>query len=145
MIGRTGGLEEQMGTQYKTNISDRKWIAYDIPGNIGWIAYLVCVVKMIREKRDAYHIAALLPAGIMLIGVAELISERIVGLDRILSGRRLFRGFGALTAGGLLGLPIAAAGFRKNRKRAWIMLAGSVLCSVFAGLLLAGYRKMEKE
>ena len=136
-------MGKQIGRQYKTNISDRKWIAYDIPGNIGWITYLVCAVKMIHEKRDALHIASVLPAGLMLIGVGELISERIEGPDRILSGRRLFRGFGALTVGGLLGIPIAAADFRKNRKRAAIMLAGSVLCNVFAGLLLTGYRKME--
>lgn len=77
----------------------------------------------------------------MLVGVGELISERIAGLDRILSGKRLFRGFGALTAGGLLGIPMAVAGFKKNKKRAVVMLAGSTLCAVFAGLLLAGYRK----
>ena len=41
----------------------------------------------------------------MLTGVVELISERIHGLDRVLSGKRLFRGFGALTAGVLLGIP----------------------------------------
>lgn len=77
----------------------------------------------------------------MLIGVGELISERIAGLDRILSGKRLFRGFGALTAGGLLGIPIAVAGFRKNKKRAAAMLAGSALCAVFTGPLFAGYKK----
>jgi hypothetical protein len=77
----------------------------------------------------------------MLAGVVELISERIHGLDRVLSGKRLFRGFGALTAGGLLGIPIALFGLKKNKKRAAIMLAGSVLCAFFAGLLIAGYKK----
>ncbi len=126
---------------YHTEISDARWIAYDIPGNIGWIAWLVCTAKSLREKRDLHSIAATVPAVFMLVGVFELINERIYGLDRVLSGKRLFRGFGALTAGGLLGIPIAICGFRKNKKRAGIMLAGSLFCAVFAGLLFAGYKK----
>ena len=130
-----------MNSQYKTTISDARWIAYDIPGNIGWIIWLVCVSRGLREKRDAYSIASALPGILMLVGVGELISERVAGLDRILSGKRLFRGFGALTVGGLLGIPMAVAGFKKNKKRAAAMLAGSTLCAVFAGLLLAGYKR----
>ena len=126
---------------YRTTISDKRWIAYDIPGNIGWITWLVCAVRGLREKRDIHSLAALVPAVLMLTGVVELISERIHGLDRVLSGKRLFRGFGALTAGGMLGIPIALFGLKKNKKRAAIMLAGSVLCAFFAGLLLAGYKK----
>ena len=126
---------------YRTTISDKRWIAYDIPGNIGWITWLVCAERGLREKRDIHSLAALVPAVLMLTGVVELISERIQGLDRVLSGKRLFRGFGALTAGGLLGIPIALFGLKKNKKRAAIMLAGSVLCAFFAGLLLAGYKK----
>ena len=130
-----------MNTLYKTEISDVRWMAYDIPGNIGWIAYLVCVFRALREKRDAYNFASAFPGVLMLIGVGELISERIAGLDRILSEKRLYRGFGALTAGGLLGIPMAIAGFRRNKKRDAAMPAGSVLCTTFAGLLFAGYKK----
>ena len=107
---------EEVKEQYKTAISDARWIAYDIPGNAGWIAYLVCVFLGLR-------------------------SERIAGLDRVFSGKRLFRGFGALTAGGLLGIPMAILGLKRSKKRAAAMLAGSTLCAVFAGLLLAEYRK----
>ena len=131
---------ETMDT-YRTTISDKRWIAYDVPGNIGWITWLVCAVRGLREKRDIHSLAALVPAVLMLTGVVELISERIHGLDRVLSGKRLFRGFGALTAGGMLGIPIALFGLKKNKKRAAVMLAGSVLCAFFAGLLLAGYKK----
>lgn len=130
-----------MNDSYKTIISDARWIAYDIPGNIGWIAYLYCVFRGLRKKRDAYNIVSALPGILMLIGVAELISERIAGLDRVLSGKRLFRGFGALTLGGFLGIPMAFAGLRRNKKRAAAMLAGSALCAFFAGLLFAGYKK----
>lgn len=130
-----------MKTQYRTTISDGWWIAYDIPGNIGWIGYLVCAVKCLRENRDAHSFAVAVPAGIMLIGVGELISERVAGLDRVLSGKRLFRGFGALTAGGILGILTAISEFRRNRKRGKVMMSGSALCALFAGLLFAGYKK----
>ena len=46
-----------------------------------------------------------------------------------------------ITAGGLLGIPIALTGLKKNKKRAAAMLAGSALCAFFAGLLFAGYKK----
>ena len=56
-----------MNSQYKTTISDARWIAYDIPGNIGWIIWLVCVSRGLREKRDAYSIASALPGILMLL------------------------------------------------------------------------------
>lgn len=130
-----------MNTEYRTKISDKQWIAYDIPGNIGWITWLVCTVRGLREKRDLHSIAAMVPAVLMVTGVVELISERIHGLDRILSGKRLFRGFGVLTAGGLLGIPIALFGLKRNKKRAAAMLTGSAFCAFFAGLMLVGYKK----
>ena len=130
-----------MNTEYRTTISDKQWIAYDIPGNIGWVTWIVCAGREIREKRDLRSIIAAVPAVLMLTGVFELVSERLRGLDRVLSGKRLFRGFGALMAGGLLGVPIAVLGLRNNKKRSTVMLTGSVLCAVFAGLLFAGYRK----
>jgi len=49
---------EEVKEQYKTAISDARWIAYDIPGNVGWIAYLVCVFLGLREKKDSYNIAS---------------------------------------------------------------------------------------
>ena len=128
--------------KYKTTISDARWLAYDIPGNIGWITYLVCAVKGLQEKAGIRSLAAAIPAGLMLAGVMELISERIAGLDRVLPKKRLIRGFGALTAGGILGIPASMAGFKKKPKRTLAMLGGSVSCAVFAGLLLKGYKKL---
>ena len=130
-----------MTANYRTTISDKRWIAYDIPGNIGWITWLMCTVKEIREKGVLRSITAIVPAVFMLIGVCELISERIAGLDRVLPGERLFRGFGALMAGGLLGIPVSVSEFRKDRKRSRIMLTASLLCAVFAGLLFVEYKK----
>jgi len=33
-----------MNRLYETKISDKRWYLYDIPGNVGWIAYIVCVI-----------------------------------------------------------------------------------------------------
>ena len=78
----------------------------------------------------------------MLIGIIELISERIAKLDRLLPRKRLLRGFGSLTLGGILGAVISIIGVITVHCDYW-MLLGSVLCAVFAGLLYKGYRKVE--
>ena len=128
---------------YETRISDERWWAYDIPGNAGWIAYLACLFHSLRRGLNTFNMAALLPGGLMLLGVGELISERIAGLDRVLPKRRLLRGFGALTMGGIGGIVVSALGLaaQKEKKNPAVMLIGSVLCAVFAGLCWQGYKK----
>ena len=130
-------------TIYETKISDARWWAYDIPGNAGWIAYLACLFQSLKRGLNTFNNAALLPGGLMGLGVGELISERIAGLDRVLPRRRLLRGFGALTLGGIGGMVVSAfeLATQKEKKIPAIMLAGSVLCAVFAGLCWQGYRK----
>ena len=127
---------------YETKISDGRWWAYDIPGNAGWIVYFVCVVRLIRHGLHGFTIITLIPAALMLLGILELISERIAKLERILPQKRLIRGFGALMLGGFLGVAVSIAGLIVG-KCSWWMLSGSVLCAVFAGLLYTGYRKAE--
>ena len=75
----------------------------------------------------------------------ELISERIAKLDRILPKERLYRGFGALTLGGIAGIPVSIIGLivRSNGNLPLWMLIGAVLCAVFAGLCFKGYRKQK--
>ena len=128
---------------YESKISDARWWAYDIPGNAGWIAYLACLFQSLKRGLNTFNIAALLPGGLMGLGVGELISERIAGLDRVLPKRRLLRGFGALTTGGIGGMIVSAFGLatQKEKKHPAIMLAGSVLCALFAGLCWQGYKK----
>ena len=130
-------------TTYETKISDARWWAYDIPGNAGWIAYLACLFQSLKRGLSTFNIAALLPGGLMGLGVGELISERIAGLDRVLPKRRLLLGFGALTAGGIGGMLVSVIGLatQKEKKNPAIMLMGSVLCAVFAGLCWQGYKK----
>ncbi len=135
-----------MKDMYETKISDARWIAYDIPGNIGWTLYIVCLVLCFRNGMDIFSVVAAIPAILMLIAIAELVSERIAGLDRTLPKIRLYRGFGVLTLGGLAGILISVVGLfiYSDKILMVLMLAGSVLCAVFAELILAGYKKQQK-
>jgi hypothetical protein len=132
-----------MNDEYEMQISDARWWSYDIPGNIGWIIWIVCAVKNLKKKVDTFSILSAIPCVLMMIGVLELICERIKGLGRILPRKRVVRGFGALTVGGALGIPVSLAGIVKTEEKnryTW-MLVGAVLCSVFAGLCFRGYKK----
>ena len=136
-----------MNEIYETKITTARWMAYDIPGNIGWIMYFKGIYNLFSDEIIKEHkfalILLIIPAILMLIGIIELISERILKLDRILTGIRLWRGFGALTIGGILGilLSIFTANINISIKNFLIMLIGSFLCSIFAGLILIGFKK----
>lgn len=132
-----------MNEMYETKISDIRWLAYDIPGNIGWIIYMICLVLCCKDGLSVFAVTIVIPAVLMLIGVAELVSERIVRLDRVLPKIRLYRGFGALTLGGIIGVINFVIGLviYSDKILMILMFAGSVLCAVFAGLCFAGYKK----
>ena len=132
-----------MNELYESDISTARWIAYDLPGNAGWITWIVCMVLCLKERVTVFAVLALIPAILMLIGVAELVSERIARLDRVLPRRRLLRGFGTLTLGGILGVPTAVIGLllREYGCRPLWMGIGAVLCAVFAGLICRTFRK----
>ncbi len=144
---------------YKSNISTARWIAYDLPGNIGWILYFVGLILLFVNSSDYMEdavmsllsVISVIPAVLMIVGIIELISERIHGLDWTLPGVRLLRGFGALTLGGILGTAAAAVMLIfaaiitvGNLLYVWLMLAGGILCGLFAGLLYKQYKPVEK-
>ncbi len=124
--------------KYITQISDRRWWIYDIPGNIGWIMYIaVMIIGFLNHTKPIFSIVAALPAVLMLVGVIELIRERIAGLNRILPLYSLILGFGALTAGGCLGFLFGTCAMIKHFSVSHLLAAlGGLLCFVFAGLLL---------
>ena len=136
-----------MQTMYETRISNARWMAYDLPGNVGWIMYLVCLGMELHERVTVLSALSVVPAIFMLVGVVELISERIAKLDRVLSKARLYRGFGALTLGGVLGIVLSAVQYAMGMSRdlSLRMLLGSSLCAVFAGLIFAGYQKQQSD
>ena len=79
-------------TVYESHISTARWLVYDVPGNVGWILYLVCLIQCFVQRAEFLEIPlvlislviGILPAIAMVVGIAELISERIAKLDRIL-------------------------------------------------------------
>ena len=136
-----------MEQMYESKISVKRWIVYDIFGNLGWLGYFICAGKLLEAGLTASYV--LVPAAVMLVGLVELISERIAKLDYVLPKSRLYRGFGALTLGGICGTVYAAGSLWVYRARGmqpllWGLVCGGVLCAVFAGLLFREYRPMEK-
>lgn len=142
---------------YESKISDARWIVYDIPGNVGWIAFLVglglCFAKRpeIMENRllFAFLLLDLLCGAAMLVGVGELISERVQKLDRVLPKKRLYRGFGALTFGGLAGMAVSLAALAVALTKGLtgagylgVLAFGGALCFLFGGLLFREYKRM---
>lgn len=149
-------------TIYETLISDARWWAYDIPGNIGWILYLICLLQCFVKRPGFLEIplvlisllVGILPAIAMVVGIAELISERILKLDRILPKKRLYRGFGTLTWGGFGGIIVGLnaltagmrAGFSAGECKLLILLAiGGALCAVFTGLIFKTFHPWKQE
>ena len=144
---------------YKTDISVAKWLIYDILGNIGWIAYYIVLGKCFVEKPEfmeywglaAVVISAIIPALFILIGIVELINERINKLNFVLPKIRVYRGFGALTVGGIAGAIISFVGIaysivigvEADITYLYILFFGAILCAIFAGLCFKGYKKMD--
>jgi len=92
-------------------------------------------------------VISVIPAIFIIIGIAELVSERIAKLDRRLPKVRLLRGFGALVLGGILGMTVSIFGLvygyligERNLITIWCMLLGSFLCFIFAELIYKTYR-----
>lgn len=151
-----------MDKQYETQISDARWWAYDIPGNVGWIMYITVMILSFTKQPVFMEIplvricmiTAILPAVAMAVGIVELISERIQKLDRVLTKKRLYRGFGALTWGGFGGLVVSLnalfaslrAGCPLMDCKYFIMMAvGGILCALFAGLIFKSFHLQNRE
>ena len=147
---------------YESYISTARWLVYDVPGNVGWILYIVCLIRCFVQRPEFMEIplvlisllVGILPAIAMVVGIAELISERILKLDRILPKKRLYRGFGALTQGGLggiiVGLNALTAGMRaglsvEECKLLILLAVGGALCALFAGLIFKTFHPRKQE
>ena len=138
---------ERGSVMYESTIKTALWWLYDIPGNVGWILYFIGFWKFNSKGGFSEHLLSgillLIPALLMLIGIIELISERIQKLDRLLPAIRFWRGFGALTLGGLFGAVLSAVTLHSNISTAngILMLIGGVLCFVFAGLIAVSFKR----
>lgn len=142
---------------YESKITTARWLIYDIPGNVGWILYITVLIRLFVNRPGFMEIplvliclvVGILPVIAMLVGIVELISERIRKLNRILPKNRLYRGFGNLTWGGYAGVIIALnalftslrAGYSMEECQSLILLAfGGALCALFAGLIFKTFR-----
>ena len=147
---------------YESHISTARWLVYDVPGNVGWIMYLVCLVQCFVQRPEFLEIplvlisllVGILPAIAMVVGIAELISERILKLDRILPKERLYRGFGALTWGGFGGMIVGLTGLFAGLRGGYsvgecklliLPVMGGALCAVFAGLIFKTFHPQKQE
>lgn len=129
-----------MNVLYESKLSAKRWIAYDLPGNAGWIVWIVCLALLPKQGITWFSVLTIIPAVLMLIGVIELIGERMAKLDWVLPKARLYRGFGSLTLGGMMGIPVAAAGLiAAHGLLGWWMLAGACMCALFAWLIFREY------
>ena len=136
---------------YETKISNARWIAYDIPANLGWIAYIVCLILIFTNAAlcSTFMLTffGVIPAVWLLIGIGELIGERILKLDRVLPLCRLLRGFGVITVASLLGGLLSAESFIIDLTKGYfclchlVMTVGGFVCGVLALLLFKGYQR----
>lgn len=148
---------------YKLAITDRQWWCYDIIGNIGWIAYalglILCLAKNPEYMQNAgisvlVLFGGMLFAAVILVGLVELVSERIKGLSRVLPKVRLYRGFGAIALGSLGGAVVSAAALilaltaepnvNMNILYLTLMCGGAVLCFVFVSLIFKGFARQDR-
>ena len=147
---------------FESHISTARWLVYDVPGNVGWIMYLVCLIQCF-VKQPAFMeiplvwfslVVGIFPALAMAVGIIELISERILKLDRILPKKRLYRGFSALIWGGFAGMTIGLnalftglrGGYSLQECKFLVLLAaGGALCALFAGLIFKTSHPQKQE
>ena len=147
---------------FESHISTARWLAYDVPGNVGWIMYLVCLIQCFVKQPVFMEISLVrislvvgtLPAVAMVVGIVELISERILKLDRILPKERVYRGFGALTWGGFGGMIVGLTGLFAGLRGGYslgeckllvLLAVGGALCAVFAGLIFKTFHPQKQE
>ena len=126
---------------YETKISDKKWMIYDILGNIGWIMLYIGMYNLLFKNFNYIYLIGLIPSIMILVGLCELINERIKKIDRILSKTRLLRGFGLITYGSYIGI-ICSIVFLiiSINKYTFMTLIGSILCSIFCTLIYKSYK-----
>lgn len=135
---------------FQTDITDKEWWIYDICGNIGWILYGAGIG--IGIAGGGFHqtgmgmslfLLQIIAAVGILVGLVELISERVRGLDRILPKIRLYRGFGCIATASFIGGIVSLLHwlFVPSSVPQMLMAIGGLLCFWFCHLLFASYKK----
>jgi hypothetical protein len=142
---------------YKSELGNAKWITCALLADIGWLSFFaalsLCLVKKpeIMENKMVVTLLVmdLFSAALMLQGIVALMCEHLKKLDRVLTGKQLARGFGALTVGGALGMLFSLLAFAialwnglRGVGHLLALWGGGLLCGLCSGLILKEYRKI---
>ena len=143
---------------YETGISKSKWLTMGLVSDAGWIAYFTGFALYIINGADGLGTVVLsalfllncLAVISVVIGIAELISQRIRKLSRRLSPLQLAVGFGFVVFGSLAGFLFSAAasvidllsGYESGMCFAAqiIMASGAVVCFAFGLPVLRSFK-----
>ncbi len=146
-------------TVYETEMTGTGRVVCDLCLNIGWMVYFVTLMLIFVKRSDLISypvifgmlIASAFPAVVMLLGLAELISERILGLVKELPRGRLVRGYGLLIWAGAGGSAVSAAAAvygllatQAGLGYVFAMLFGAVMCALSAWIVFRGYSERKK-
>ena len=142
---------------YRNTIDESKQRLFNILIAAGWIIYFISIFIsfefppkfMYTGTMAQIVLFSFVPAIWMLIGIAEMIRERINKTRNILTKRQLTRGYFSLALGGLTGIAVTAIAwiyyYAKHLSGSTLVLAmmltGAVLCTVFAGISYRGYEE----
>lgn len=114
------------------------------------LSFIKITVYMRELGMTIIMFLSVVPAVFMVVGIIELISERIHKIDRVLPRIRLLRSFGALTLGGIIGICVSVLEIVYELLiipdvvivYPAIRCTGGLLCAVFSGLLYKGYHRI---
>ena len=125
------------GYVFKIGILDKPWtVIFRIVGVLLIIlGFIVWFIGSLRSDMDA----SITENRLQTNGIYSWVR------NPILTATRLHRGFGTLSLGGLVGIPISIYGILSNTDYGlslW-MLTGAVLCALFAGLIFVTFKREE--
>lgn len=147
---------------YESNISDKKWLTLGLVSDVGWLMYFAGLALYMLNGADGLGtviISALfLLNGLcvlaVLVGIIELILQRVRKLSRRLKRSQLVIGFGLVVYGALGGFLFTGAsvvidilfGYEIGMCLAGqcLMAAGAFICFAFGLPIMRSFRPEEQ-
>ena len=146
---------------YTTKLPDKQWLMLGLISDLGWIAYFAgFALYMISgaEGLETVILSALFLLGglcvlTVLVGIIELISQRVRQLDRRLKRIQLVTGFGFVIYGSLAGFLLSTAAVFTDIIGGYetgmcftaqiIMAAGALICFAFGLPIMRSFKPDE--
>ena len=151
-----------MNKIYETQISDKKWLTLRLISDVGWLMYFAGMALYMISGADGLGTVILSATFLlgwlcilaMLIGIIELVSQRIRKLNRRLKKSQLVSGFGFVVYGSLAGCLLSAAsvvtdilfGYETGMCLAaqCVMAAGAFICFAFGLPIMRSFKPEEQ-